>query len=95
MTVIDKRNKEYELEINEDGTVNIFSEEGQNCNIEVSGNALWILKNGDCNFMDTYINISQKCTKFGTMEITEFKNYISDYAIKDGKILGNTQLSFF
>ena len=44
MTVIDKRGKEYELEINEDGTVNIFSEEGQNCNVEVSGSALWMLK---------------------------------------------------
>ena len=41
---IDKRGKEYELEINEDGTVNIFSEEGHNCNVEVSGNALWMLK---------------------------------------------------
>ena len=47
---IDKRGKEYELEINEDGTVNIFSEEGQNCNVEVSGNALWMLKNGDCEY---------------------------------------------
>ena len=50
MTAIDKRGKEYELEINEDGTVNIFSEEGQNCNVEVSGNALQMLKNGDCEY---------------------------------------------
>ena len=50
MTVIDKRGKEYELEINENGTVNIFSEEGQNYNVEVSGNALWMLKNGDCEY---------------------------------------------
>ena len=50
MKVIDKRGKEYELEINNDGTVNIFSEEGQNCNVEVSGNALWMLKNGDCEY---------------------------------------------
>ena len=48
--VIDKRGHEYELEINEDGTVNIFSFEGQNCNVEVSGNALWMLKNGDCEY---------------------------------------------
>ena len=47
MTVIDKRGKGYELEINDDGTVNIFLEEGQNCNVDVSGNALWMLKNGD------------------------------------------------
>lgn len=27
-----------------------FSSEGQNCNVEVSGNALWMLKNGDCEY---------------------------------------------
>lgn len=50
MIVTDKRGKEYKLEINEDGTVNIFSEEGQNCNVEVSINALRMLQTGDCDY---------------------------------------------
>lgn len=49
MIVTDKRGNEYEITINDDGTVNIYSFEGQNCNVEVSGNALHMLKNGDCD----------------------------------------------
>lgn len=46
----DKRGVEYELQINEDGTVSIYSAEGQNCDVEVSGNALNMLKTGDCEY---------------------------------------------
>lgn len=49
-TCIDRRGKEYDLEINENGTVNIFSSEGFNLNVEISGNALHMLEHGECEY---------------------------------------------
>lgn len=48
--VIDKRGIEYTFEENDDGTVNIRSIEGEHLNIEVSGNAFWMLRTGDCEY---------------------------------------------
>jgi len=45
--------------------------------------------------LDSYIKISETCEEYGTMELGEFKNYISDFAIENGKIYGYTQLNFF
>lgn len=48
---IDRRGIEYDLEVNEeDNTVCIYSSEGQLNDVEVSGNALHMLKNGDCDY---------------------------------------------
>ena len=84
----DKIHKSFILKEEYKRNISLLKDEVQKCMKD-------ILKAGDCNFMDAYIKTNQKCIKFGTMEIAEFKSYISDYAIKDGKIYGNTQLSFF
>lgn len=54
-----------------------------------------LLLKGTYTLLDSYMQISAECEEYGTMELGEFKNYISDYAIENGKIYGNTQLSFF
>jgi hypothetical protein len=45
--------------------------------------------------VDTYVKIREICEESGTLELGEFKNYISDFAIENGKIYGYTQLNFF
>ena len=50
LTVIDKRGKKYEYEENEAGTINIRSAEGEYLNTDVSSNAKWMLRTGDCEY---------------------------------------------
>ena len=54
-----------------------------------------ILKEGSFTILDCYLKVSEKCEEFGTMELGEFKDYISGFAIDDGKVYGYTQLSLF
>jgi len=46
-------------------------------------------------FMDCYLEVCTECEQYGTMELAEFKSYIADYAIENGRILGYTQLTMF
>lgn len=54
-----------------------------------------LCQTGSFTLLDSYIKISETCEEYGTMELGEFKNYISDFAIENGKIYGYTQLNFF
>ena len=45
--------------------------------------------------MDCYLEVCTECESYGTMELAEFKEYIADYAIENGKIFGYTQLTMF
>ena len=45
--------------------------------------------------LESYIKVCSKCERFGTMELAEFKNYITDFFIDNGKVYKYTQLSIF
>ncbi len=52
-----------------------------------------ILKHGPETIVNCYSQVSKDCVKFGIMELSEFKEIISSYAIQDGLILGDTTIS--
>lgn len=54
-----------------------------------------ILETGTFSLLDCYLKVSEMCEQYGTMELVEFKEYISDFAIGDGKVYGYTQLTLF
>ena len=54
-----------------------------------------LLNAGSFSVLDCYLKVSKKSEQFGTMELGEFKKYISDFAIEDGMVYGYTQLSLF
>ena len=54
-----------------------------------------ILETGTFSLLDCYLKASEMCEQYGTMELGEFKEYISDFAIDDGKVYGYTQLTLF
>ena len=54
-----------------------------------------LVSSGVHSLLDSYIKISAMFEEFGTMELSEFKSYISDFAIENGKVYGCTQLSLF
>lgn len=53
-----------------------------------------ILRTGASSLSDSYIRANEICQKYGIMELEEFKSYISDYVIDNGKIYGCTQILF-
>lgn len=61
----------------------------------VSDSVNKLLQKGTQTLLDVYLEINRKYEEFGTMEISEFKNILSDYVIENGKIYGCTQLSLF
>lgn len=54
-----------------------------------------ILETGTFSLLDCYLKASEMCKQYGTMELGEFKEYISDFAIIYGKVYGYTQLTLF
>lgn len=54
-----------------------------------------LTQKGTYSLLDSYLEISAMFEEYGTMELSEFKSYISDFAIENGKIYGCTQLSLF
>ncbi len=56
---------------------------------------LQLTQKGTYSLIDSYLEISAMFEQFGTMELGEFKSYISDFAIENGKVYGCTQLSLF
>jgi len=54
-----------------------------------------ILETGTFSLLDCYLKASDMCEQYGTMELGEFKDYISDFAIDGGKVYGYTQLMLF
>jgi len=61
----------------------------------VNGAMRQMVKTGPRSILDSYLEISAMLEDFGIMELDEFKSYISDFSIKDGKIYERTQLSLF
>ena len=51
------------------------------------------LSSGVNGLMDCYLAVCTVCEQYGVMELAEFKKYLEGYAIKNGKILGYTQLT--
>lgn len=54
-----------------------------------------ILREGRLTALDCYIRVTEKSEQFGTMELSEFRDMISEYPVENGKISGFTQLSLF
>lgn len=54
-----------------------------------------LLKTGAYTVLDAYLKVCADCEEYGTLELWEFKNYISDYAVENGKIFGYTQMTIF
>ena len=54
-----------------------------------------IVKEGSYSLLDCYLKVSEECEDYGTMELGEFKEYITGFAIEGGKVYGYTQLSIF
>lgn len=54
-----------------------------------------LLKTGVQSFLDSYLKMNAMFEEFGTMELGEFRSYISDFTIENGKVCGCTQLSLF
>lgn len=54
-----------------------------------------ILQSGACTVLDAYLQVCADCEDYGTLELWEFKKYISDFAVENGKIYGYTQMSVF
>ena len=54
-----------------------------------------ILATGNISLLDCYLKVSELCEEYGTMELGEFKEYISDFAIDGGKMYGYKQLTLF
>lgn len=54
-----------------------------------------LVSSGVYSLLDSYMKISAMFEEFGTMELSEFKSFISDFAVKNGKVYGYTQLSLF
>lgn len=54
-----------------------------------------ILETGTYSLLDCYLKVSNMCKQYGTMELGEFKDYVSDFAIEKGKVYGYTQLKLF
>lgn len=44
---------------------------------------------------DCYLEACTECRSYGTMELAEFKEYLADYTIENGKILEHAQLTLF
>lgn len=45
-----------------------------------------ILETGNYSLSDCYLKASEMCEQYGTMELDEFKDYISDFALDGGKV---------
>jgi predicted RNA-binding Zn-ribbon protein involved in translation (DUF1610 family) len=54
-----------------------------------------IVYQGSYSLLDSYLKVSEKCERFGTMELAEFKEYTEGFAVENGKVYGYTQLSIF
>ena len=54
-----------------------------------------ILREGPCSILDCYIRVTERSEQFGTMELSEFRDIISEYPTDNGKLCGYTQLSLF
>ena len=54
-----------------------------------------VLKFGSINLLDAYRKINKMCDRFGTIELSEFKDIVKDYIIDDGTKLGYKQPSLF
>ena len=54
-----------------------------------------LLQSGSHSLLDSYLSVCAQCERFGTLELGEFKSYISDCATEDGKVYGYTQMSIF
>lgn len=54
-----------------------------------------VFETGTFSLLDCYLKASEMCRQYGTMELGEFKDYISDFAIDGGKVYGYTQLKLF
>ncbi|MGM9662332.1 MAG: DNA methyltransferase [Oscillospiraceae bacterium] len=53
------------------------------------------LRAGINTLTDCYLAACTECAQYGTMELAEFRSYISEYAVEKGKIFGYTQLDLF
>ena len=54
-----------------------------------------ILETGTLSLLDCYLKTSKMCEQYGTIELSEFKEYISDFITDNGKVCGYTQLKLF
>ena len=54
-----------------------------------------ILREGPMTVLDCYIRVTERSDQFGTMELSEFREMISEYPVDNGKLCGFTQLSLF
>jgi len=54
-----------------------------------------LIAHGSYPLLDSYLKINSVLQEFGTMELNEFKKYISDFAVENGKVYGCIQLSLF
>ncbi len=54
-----------------------------------------ILQTGNYPILDCYLKVSAECQEYGTMELAEFKDYISGFAVENGKVFGYTQMTLF
>ena len=54
-----------------------------------------LLTKGSQPLLDSYISVAEKCERFGTLELAEFKDLTSDFAMENDKFYGYTQLSIF
>lgn len=53
-----------------------------------------LLKDGPLPLLDAYIRLNETLQEYGIMELGEFKNYISEYIVENGKVYGSTQMLF-
>lgn len=54
-----------------------------------------LIQNGSYNLLDSYLEINAMYEQYGTIDLGEFKQYISEFPIENGKVYGYTQLSLF
>lgn len=54
-----------------------------------------LARTGSHSTLDSYLFVSAKCERFGTMELAEFKEYITDFAADEEKVYGYTQMTIF
>ena len=52
-------------------------------------------KSGMHSILDSYLYVSEKCQRFGTIELYEFKEFLKDYATDEKDVYGYTQMSLF
>jgi len=53
-----------------------------------------LLKDGPLLLLDAYMRLNEILQEYGIMELGEFKNYISEYVVENGKVYGSTQMLF-